>query len=179
MGIGFIAKLLSFVRTERNGANISDVKVDPGGGPNVTGEHFSAPGDDSHPLPNDYAILVAVRGSGRKSVVGYADPVNPPEALDGEVRRYARDDSGAPVSYLWLRNTGILELNGAADFAIRYAPMLSAFNQAISEINAAIAVFNAHVHPDPVSGNTGPPTTTQTDATADMTAAKVDEVKLP
>ena len=45
--MGLIAKLLSFTRVTRNNAKISDVKVNPGGGPNITVEHYATPGDDS------------------------------------------------------------------------------------------------------------------------------------
>ena len=69
--MGRIAKLLSFLRTSRNEAKISDVKVDPGGGPNITAEHFAAAGDDSHPLPGDYVALNTDSGSGRESAIGY------------------------------------------------------------------------------------------------------------
>ena len=69
--MGRIAKLLSFVRVVRNGANLSDVKVDPGGGANITAEHFATPGDDSHPMPNDYVALSADSGTGRESAIGY------------------------------------------------------------------------------------------------------------
>jgi hypothetical protein len=60
--MGLIAKLLSFVRVERNGAKINDVKVDPGGGPNITAEHFAPIGDDAHPLPGDFVVANNVRG---------------------------------------------------------------------------------------------------------------------
>ena len=56
--MGRVAKLLSFVRLTRNNAKVSDVKIDPGGGPNITVEHFAAPGDDSFPLKTDYVVKI-------------------------------------------------------------------------------------------------------------------------
>lgn len=104
--MGRIARLLSFVRVIRNGAKVSDVKVDPGGGANITAQHFAPSGDDSHPLPIDFVIIEDVEGTGRESVVGYVDPVSEPKALPGDKRIYARDENGVTVVEIWLKNTG-------------------------------------------------------------------------
>lgn len=114
--MGRIAKLLSFVRLTRNNAKVSDVKVDPGGGANITAEHFSAPGDDSHPLPGDYVALNTNSGTGREDAIGYVDPLNEPKALPGDKRIYARDENGVLIVEIWLKNTGeatIFNANGS------------------------------------------------------------------
>ena len=110
---GKLAKLLSFVRTTRNDAIVSDVKVDTGGGYNLTGEHFSAPGEDAHPLPDDYVVMMPVQATGRTVAVGYADPNNPQVAEPGEKRIYARDSSGAVIVELWLKADGSAVLANA------------------------------------------------------------------
>ena len=104
--MGGIGKLLSFVRQARNGANVSDTTVDPGGGPNLTAEHFAAPGDDSHPLPDDFVLLLPVRQTGRAAAAGYLDPKNEQLAAAGERRLYARDGDGNRVATVWIKNTG-------------------------------------------------------------------------
>lgn len=104
--MGRIAKLLSFVRVTRNSAKMSDVKVDPGGGSNITAENFTASGDDSHPLPGDYVALNTREGAGREDVIGYSDPLNEPKALPGDKRIYARDEDGVLIVEIWLKNTG-------------------------------------------------------------------------
>lgn len=114
--MGRIAKLLSFLRVTRNSAKASDVKVDPGGGPNITAEHFAAAGDDSHPLPGDYVALNTDSGSGRESAIGYLDPLNEPKAQPGDKRIYARDEDGVVIVEIWLKNTGeatVLNENGS------------------------------------------------------------------
>lgn len=114
--MGRLAKLLSFVRVERNGAKLSDVKVDPGGGPNVTAEHFAPIGEDAHPLPGDYVVTNDVRGTGREAVTGYVDPKNGSKAQPGDKRIYARDGYGAVVVEIWLKNTGeatVINANGS------------------------------------------------------------------
>lgn len=108
---GLIARVLSFVRVTRNDANITDVKADPGGGPVRTAEHFAPPGDDSHPLPTDFVYLGGAPQLGRSAALGYVDPLNVPVALAGEKRLYARDDAGAVVAVVWLRNTGEVEIS--------------------------------------------------------------------
>ena len=102
-----IAKLLSFTRTVKNETNVSDVKIDQGGGDNITAEHFAPPGDDSFPLPGDYVLGVDVPRNGSKVAAGYVDPINTPVAVEGEKRVYARNPAdGSPVNQVWLKNDG-------------------------------------------------------------------------
>lgn len=111
--MGRIGRVLAFIRTVRHKINLTDVQVDPGGGPNITAEHFSAPGDDSYPLPGDYVGLTDQPGTGRESVLGYLDPKNEQKADVGEKRIYGRDTDGNQVNEFWLKNTGeIVITNG-------------------------------------------------------------------
>lgn len=117
--MGGVAKVLSFVRQLRRGANVTDVKVNPGGGANLVAEHFSTPGDDSHPLPNDYAVLVPVQQTGRVAAVGYIDPANEQAAAAGERRLYSRDSDGNIVATIWIKNDGeVLVENDAASLTM-------------------------------------------------------------
>lgn len=105
--MGLVGRILSFARAQRNGAQISDVKTDPGGGPNVTAEHFPPSGDDSHPLTTDYVFATESPQRGRFAAVGYVDPLNVPKAQPGEKRSYARNpEDGAPVVEHWLKADG-------------------------------------------------------------------------
>lgn len=106
--MGVIAEVLS-----TDGA---DVKSDRGSSDNVTARHFSAPGDDSHPLPGDYVALSDAAGTGRQTAVGYKDKINAPQAQPGERRTYARNPAGAVVAQIWARNNGEVSVfndNGA------------------------------------------------------------------
>lgn len=115
--MGRLARILSFVRGERRGAKVSDVKADPGGGPNITAEHFAPAGDDAHPLPGDYVATTSAAGTGRETAVGYLDPKNESKAQAGEKRIYARDpDTGDVVVEIWLKNDGealVINANGS------------------------------------------------------------------
>lgn len=109
-----MATVLSFLRVIRNDAKASDVKIDPGGGPNITAEHFSSAGDDSHPLPGDFAVTNDVQRSGGEVIVGYLDPLNDQKANPGDKRIYARDaNTGAMIVELWLKNDGSTVLSNA------------------------------------------------------------------
>ena len=114
--MGRLGTVLAVIRTIRNGANAVDVTANIGGNFNVTELHTSAPGDDSQPLPGDYAALLEVVGSGQGLVVGYIDPLNVGTANPGEKRIYARDSAGAVVAFVHLKNDGsvsVINANGA------------------------------------------------------------------
>lgn len=107
--MGDVARVLSFVRAVRNGARVSDVKVNPDGGSNLTAEHFADAGDDAYPLSTDYATVVSVQGAGREAAVGYADPLNTPKAEPGDKRIYGRNaGNGISVNEVWLKSDGTI-----------------------------------------------------------------------
>ena len=167
--MGLIASVKSFTRRVVNGVRLSDVKVDPGGGANITGEHFSDAGDDSHPLSTDYAAVILVRRSGGAAIVGYADPINDPVAGPGEKRIYGRDSSGAAVNEVWLKSDGSVmisnELGGAelkADGELLHGSGAKITADGDVVTSDGISLRN-HVHAytwtDPAgSGSTNPPT---------------------
>lgn len=103
-----IATIKSFIRATRHGAKVSDIKVDPGGGPILTAEYFSPIGDDSQPLSGDYTVAVRVLSTGRYKAVGYIDPENQSTAGPGEKRIYSRSASGGQVAQVWLKSDGAI-----------------------------------------------------------------------
>lgn len=112
--MGLIAKVLSYTRiADRFGAKVSDVKHDPGGGANETGEHFQAANQDAVPLPGDYLLTVSVQRTGGEVVVGFIDPKQEQTAEPGEYRAYARDADGVQVVQLHLKKDGTAVLNNA------------------------------------------------------------------
>lgn len=110
--MGLIAKVLSYTRiADRFGAKASDVKHDPGGGANETGEHFQAANQDAVPLPGDYLLTVSVQRTGGEVVVGFIDPKQEQTAEPGEYRAYARDANGAQVVQIHLKKDGTAVIN--------------------------------------------------------------------
>ena len=125
--MGRLGKILSFIGLTRNGAKVRDVKLDTGGGVNATAEHYSAPGDDSHPLEGDYVATVTTMRSGVLVAIGHLDPNNEHTAQAGEKRTYSRDADGAQVAEVWLKNdgsikgsnaAGVFELTAGGDFVV-------------------------------------------------------------
>ena len=105
--MGRISRLLSFARSVRSGAKISQAKVEPGGGATVLLDHFAPPGDDSNPLPSDFVAAVTNSQTGGEVAVGYADTVNPKQTTSGEVRRAARSPlTRLEVIWWWLKSDG-------------------------------------------------------------------------
>lgn len=109
--MGRIAKVLEFIR---GAGGKSDTKCDPGGGAVRQAPHAQQPGDDAHPLPGDYAVLVEVPQSGGFAAVGYVDPNNAQTAAPGERRIYARTADGQQVVELWLKADGSARLSNAS-----------------------------------------------------------------
>ena len=68
-----------------------------------------------------------------------------------------------------IKNDGIIEINGNSDFAVRFNALQTAFDQLKSD-------FNTHTHVSVTS--LGTPSVPVPQSTADITPAKVNEVKL-
>ncbi|MCP4444595.1 MAG: hypothetical protein GY811_04520 [Myxococcales bacterium] len=173
--MGRIAAILSFIRSSAHGAKVSDVKVDPGGGANVTAQHFAPAGDDAHPLPGDYAITVGVPRTGSEAVVGYVDPNSDQKAQAGDKRIYARDSGGVVVVEVWLQGDGTaLVVNGAGSFRLSPDGSIKGDNGAGSFELAAGGNFLVNGVTIDTSGNiTSPATVTGSTVagTASLTAA--------
>lgn len=117
--MGRIAKIIDAIRGTRNGAKITDIKADPGGQDIAQAEQFNTAGDDSHPLPNDYAIFVQLP-SGAYACVGNIDPKNAQTAERGERRIYSRNAAGEQVAEIWLKADGTIILdNDEASITIK------------------------------------------------------------
>lgn len=112
--MGMIARLKSFLRITRGGDKVPEVKVDTGAGYLVLAEHFQPAGDDGQPLPDDYALMVNVKGSGRSAAAGYLDGKNAGEAGPGERRLYSRDTDGTIKSVIWLKSDGSVTVNNGS-----------------------------------------------------------------
>lgn len=110
---GVVGRVLAFARVVRNSAQTSDVQLDPGGGPNITGQHFAPPGDDAFPLSTDYAYSAPTPQAGRFATLGYIDPKNAPVAQAGEKRIYARKADGTVAVQLWLKSDASAILSNA------------------------------------------------------------------
>jgi len=166
--MGRIAEILDFTRTVKNGANVSDVRVNPGGGANKTVEDFSLPGDDSYPLKTDRAFLVSNGREGGESAIAYGDPISAPVALEGDKRIYGRQANGTTVNQVWLKNDGSIVIsNDNATLEISAAGSIKGSNsngfyelQTDGDFNINGVIFDTHFHnqPNDSDGDTEEPT---------------------
>lgn len=134
-----------------------------------TVEYVSLPGQDENPINGSRVFIITV-GESYKIGIAVDDGVTP--GMDtGEKRLYSVSDAGAIQAFINLLKTGIIEVNGDADFAVR-------FNGLQTKLTALEADLIAHVHPGVLAGgaSTG---ASVTPFDIDITAAKVAEVKLP
>jgi hypothetical protein len=121
-----IVEVVAFERVTDEGASAADVKVDLGGGEIRSAQHFGDSGDDSQPLPGDYATAEQTQGQGRVAISGYTDPHNAGQAGGGEKRIYSRNPQGVPVAHIWAKGDGsivieVLAAGGSAPITIKSA----------------------------------------------------------
>ncbi len=121
LATSWIGKLLSFTRVERNGAKLSDVKLDIGGGEVLTGEHAHPSGEDAVPLPDDYPIAVPLAQTGRIAIVAYVETDATEKAGPGDKRIYARGADRVETVELWLKADGTATLANANGFFTLFA----------------------------------------------------------
>ena len=74
------------------------------------------------------------------------------------------------------------DINGSADNAVAYADLKLAFDQLKADFDGLVSIFNLHVHvvttPDTINGSAAPTLTLDAPSTADMSGAKVNNVRL-
>jgi phage gp45-like len=132
-----------------------------------TVELYTQAGQESNP-PIDSEVIVISLTASYKIGIALNDSIEPTMA-EGEKKIYATD-AGAIVSFINFLNTGIIELNGNTNFAVKFNELETAFNSLKNTVDT-------HVH----SGvTTGPGTSGPlvTPSTADITPAKSTTVKL-
>lgn len=118
---GIVGLVKATIWRLRGGVSVTDATLDPGGGPNVSAEHFQPAGDDAAPLPGDYGYAGPGPQKGRYAVVGYLDAKNPPVAVPGEKRIYSRDQGGEVKAAVWLKGDGTILLqndNGSLELRL-------------------------------------------------------------
>ena len=128
-----------------------------------TVQYVSLTGDDSNP-PDDSIVYMLDLGPAFK-IAFAADDLIEPSMGPGEKKIYS-SDAGAVQAFINLLTTGIIELNGNADFVVRFTALEAQMQILVTAINAAFATkLNG-------SGSAG-------GLVLDLSTAKVDEVKVP
>ena len=157
--------------TRDDGAELVEVKVDAGGGELLTLEHVADCGEDSPPLPDDFAAIAESTGAGAVRSAGYADHKNKGKALAGEKRIYARSPDGAVAAEGWLHGNGDIEftsiksggkiiLNGVEidqQGNVTVPGKIDSTGEVTTMAAGAKVTLSKHLHPTG-TGASGPPT---------------------
>ena len=134
-------------------------------------------GIDSNPLKDMIAVYGPTEEKGKTVIIGY---LNKNQQADvGETRLFSTDADGALKFYAWLKNDGTMEIGGADYHMVRYEQLETAFNELKADFNALVTTFNSHTHLGVIAGfaTSGTTTASGTASDADITPAKIDEIK--
>lgn len=126
-------------------------------------------GEDSNPA-NGCRVCIFDISDGFQVGIGVTDFLTP-EVLPGEKEIYSTDNPVTEkLARIKLNTDSKIIMNQGTDFAVRYSALETAFNQLKSD-------FDAHVHSGVTVGAGS--TAVTTPSTADITAAKVEDILLP
>ena len=138
----------------------------------------SAPhGIDSVPFKDLVGVYAKTSSSGKTALIGYL--IKDRLADVGETRLFSTDEQGGLQTYIWLKNDATIEIGGGTDNMVRFSELETAFNQLKQDFNTFVtATYNTHTH---ISAAPASPTATPlpvgTSSSADISGAKIDEIK--
>lgn len=140
-----------------------------------TSVEVSPYGVDSNPIKDMVAVYAPTKEKGKTVILGYFNKNKLAEV--GEYRNFSTDEEGNVVFYTHLKNDGTMEIGGDSDFMVRYSALETGFNQLKSDFNTFItSQYNLHIHPTP-AGPSSPTVLVGTPSTADISGAKIQEIK--
>lgn len=128
------------------------------------------PGLDSSPIKDMVAVYSKTDEDGTRAIVGYFNKNQ--VAAEGESRLYSIDANGNLKTYIWLKNTGTMELGGNADNAIRYSPLSSELDNFKTQIQDELVKIATGIT---TAGGAYTPGT----LTIDISASKITTIKTP
>lgn len=138
-----------------------------------TADLVSSFGDDGSPLKDMVALYSTTSNVGENVILGF---INKHQiAQPGEKRIFSLKPNGELSFDIHLKGNGTCEIGGNTDYAVRYSKLEEAFNELKGKFNELVNLFNTHTH----AGNgTIPPATSANLSNADITPARIDEVKV-
>jgi hypothetical protein len=137
-------------------------------------------GDDSPPMNGDRAALLRIGNF--RFAIGSNDSVAP-ESAQGEKKLYSRDSAGEVAAFVSMLESGVLNLNGDEDYAVRFTKLETEFNKLKADYNDLSLKWStfaiAYAPGGPSSVGMPPSASTSSQSTADISSAKVNTVRLP
>lgn len=133
-------------------------------------------GIDSNPVKDWLAVYSDTTEKGKPVIIGYINPDQLAEV--GGTRIYSTDVDGAVKFAIYLRADGTCEVGGDTDNMVRYSELETAFNTLRDDFNNFVNLtYNLHQHPTAAVGPPSPPSVTGQQSQADISGAKINEVK--
>lgn len=164
--------LVKVISTELNEITQRLVKVLRYGKRDIKTPYEASPfGTDSNCPPGWIAVHCETGDKGETVIVGY---LNKKQLVDvGEHKIYSTDKDGKiQQTYILLTNTGIIELGGKVDNAVRYLALNTALQQEAALINTELGKIATAIT------NLGG-AYTPTPIVLNISASKINEVKTP
>lgn len=132
----------SLISTEFDNLKRRIVKVRRNGKDDIQTAFEAVPfGVDSNPIKDMYAIYAPSTVKGEKVIIGYLNPDQ--LAAVGETRFFSKNSAGELQAYVWLKADGILELNGNANFAVKFNELKAGYDELKDTLNDLIGKWNA------------------------------------
>lgn len=133
-------------------------------------------GLDSNPIKDTRAVYAQTTSASQSVVIGYVNTMQ--KADVGEFRTFATNANGVEVFYTWMKADGTMEIGGDSDNMVRFSPLEAEFNKLRDDFNNFINTkYNLHTHPTAAPGPPSVTVTVGTPSTADISGAKIDEIK--
>jgi len=142
-----------------------------------TSQEVAPYGIDSCPVKDLVAVYGPTSESGKTVILGYFNRQQ--LAAAGETRLFSTNAQGELQFYAWLKADGTMEIGGNSKNMVRYQELETAFNELKDDFNTLVSTFNAHTHTGvtPGVGSSGSTATPGTSSAADISPAKIDEIK--
>ncbi len=141
-----------------------------------TSKQVTPYGFECNPVSDTVGLYTTTSSRNRTYVVGYISESN--ETEPGECRVFSTNAAGDVQIAFHYKADGTVEMGGKADNAVRYSKLKEAFDDLKSDFNNLVNNYNAHTHPVVSIGSpTGPAAPLGSPSAADITAAKIDELK--
>jgi hypothetical protein len=135
-------------------------------------------GMDSNPPEGVKALTSDSKNKDDKFVMGFLNALKLDDLAPGEQIIFSAASDGSEVkAFIKLLNTGIMHLNGDADFLAGYTKLKEGFDQLKSDFNNLVTAYNSHMHPTAATGPASPPTVSGTSSTASIDDSKKANLK--
>jgi len=110
-------------------------------------------GIDSNPIKDLVAVFAETNENGRTVILGYLNKNQ--KAKPGEWRAFATNAQGDEKFYIWMKDTGIMEIGGDQNYAVKFNELKTEFNKLKDDYNNLVSTFNSHTHILALSAGTG------------------------